>query len=111
MNKVKIVAGSMIFVGDEQVGRLDGRSEVYVLFKQASGEYKVVARFKYKSAKSSAVHWVKFMLGKMTQLEVIEALSDYKDTPIGLAEKYGYVCYNVLHMQKLGLVPTIASRT
>lgn len=100
MPKVTIIGGSTIYVGSEVVGRLDGRGEVYVLLKNKEGVDTVVARFKYRSPKAGAVHWVKFILSKMAAAEVVEALKDRSNTPIGLAEKFGYVSYNVLQLQK-----------
>ena len=99
-NKVTIVAGSLIYVGSEHVGNISGRGEVYVTFLQA-GVSKFAARFKYRSAKASAVHWVKFILTKMTTAEYLAKYNDGRGpAPLTIAEEFGYVCYNVLQIQK-----------
>jgi len=86
---------SIILVDGKEVGRIDGRGEVYVLFNvEGEPRPKVVARFKYRAAKASAKDWIKFILNRMTTTEVLAALADYKETPYGLAEKFGYVSLN-----------------
>jgi len=99
-NKVTIVAGALIYVGSEHVGNISGRGEVTVTFLQA-GVSKFAARFKYRSAKASAVHWVKFILTKMTTAEYLAKYDDSRGpAPLAIAEEFGYVCYNVLQMRK-----------
>jgi hypothetical protein len=92
---------SIILVDGKEVGRIDGRGEVYVCFNVEGQSYpKAVARFKYRAAKASAKDWVKFILNHMTTAEVVAALADYKESPIGLAQKFGYVSLNEKYVAK-----------
>lgn len=100
MKKVTFVENN-ILVNGVQVGRLDGTKEVYVELKNAEGEFEVVARFKYMSPKANAKHWLKFILAVMTTEEILKALRPTpgawpSETPLGLAEKRGYVSLNSL---------------
>lgn len=93
---------SIILVDGKEVGRIDGRGEVYVCFNVEGQSYpKAVARFKYRAAKASAKDWVKFILNRMTTAEVVAALAaDHRESPLGLAQKFGYVSLNEKYVAK-----------
>lgn len=104
MKKVIIKEG-IVSVNGTEVARLDGRGEVYVTMKNpATGLQQSIARFKYRSPKASAVHWVKFMFSKMEASEIFAKLTnpdfETRTSPIGLAETFGYVSYNVAKIEK-----------
>lgn len=104
MDKVTIINGSMIYVGTEHVGNISGRGEVYVYFYNALKVEQAVARFKYRNPKASAVHWVKFILSKLSTNEIFEKLNVPRETPFGLAQKFGYVSYNEIQARKAGWI-------
>jgi hypothetical protein len=104
MKKV-IIKDGIVTVDGTEVARIDGRGEVYVTMKNpATGHQSAIARFKYRSPKACAVHWVKFIFSKMEASEIWAKLTTTvqaeRTTPVGLAEQFGYVHYNVLKMQK-----------
>lgn len=103
-NKITFVDNSVLVNGDE-VARMSGRGEVYITMKNVDGDFKVVARFKYKSPKAGAKHWLKFILNHYTSVQIIEKLErvvgQMSETPLGLASKLGYVSLNELNAKKI----------
>ena len=100
-SKIKI-EGSNILVNGQVVGMVDGRSEVYVHFFDAEGKAKFAARFKYRSPKSSAVSWIKFILSNMTSLQYLAEYNDGKGpAPLIIAENLGYVSPNKKKMLEI----------
>lgn len=101
MAKVTFV-GNKALVDGLEVAAMEGSKEVYVHMANPEGKYIVVARFKYMQPKANAKHWLKHMLSRMTTVEIIEALKPGKgETPLGLAEKSGYVSLNKQKALKL----------
>jgi len=113
MKKVTFEENS-ILVNGEVVGHFGGsRGEVYVYLKSdedhegAPGvkRFDVAARFKYRSPKAAAKHWLKFILAIMTSGQILKALKPVpgvwpSESPLGLAEKQGYVCLNTIKALK-----------
>jgi hypothetical protein len=91
-----------VLVDGLAVAAMEGTREVYVHMKDDDGKYVVVARFKYAQPKANAKHWLKHMLSRMSSVEIIEALKPGKmETPLGLAEKSGFVSLNMQKALKL----------
>lgn len=104
MKKVT-VKENIVFVNGIEVARLEGRGEVYITMKNPeTGFQQAIARFKYRSPRACANHWVKFIFAKMEASEIWSKLTTTvqaeRTSPVELAETFGYVHYNVLKMQK-----------
>ena len=104
MNKVTFDKAGNVLVNGAIVATMEGSSEVYIRMANSVGHFVTVARFKYRSPKSGAKHWLKFILAVMTSAEIVKALTPVAgqrgETPLGLAEKLGYVSLNVLKVRE-----------
>jgi hypothetical protein len=73
---------------------LSGGGGEYWLHNNVNGVYSFVARFKYRNAKASANHFVRFLTSDMTPAEYFEALATGK-APAQVLQARGYVSYNL----------------
>ena len=91
-----------VLVNGVVVGELSGRGEVYIRLLNSKNEMVTVARFKYRSPKAGAKHWLKFVLDRWTTATLVELLVEKRAfTPLGLAEHQGYKSLNQLHCEKV----------
>jgi hypothetical protein len=97
--KVTIQDGYKIMVDGVQIGRFDGRKEVYVILGGALEHGTCIARFKRylnkQTARSMATRWCKFVFSRLTADEVIDRLglnsTDFsRATPMQVAWDLGY---------------------
>lgn len=104
MKKVTFVQDDVL-VNGVKVAELSGRGEVYIRMINSKNELEVVARFKYRSPKAGAKHWLKFILARMTSVEIVERCNNReasnRTSPLGLAQEFGYKSLNELHCEKI----------
>lgn len=102
-HKVKIVDGCYIHVDGVQVGRLEGRGEIYVILgcdANFTRRGEAVARFKRylrkETARTLASRWVKHVLARVSWEEVVKAIGFNQPftadrvSPLKYAENMGY---------------------